>query len=366
MKINIKTLIIIFLVALLGAGLGTYGFLSLYISNNPKKFSSSNIQINEVSYTNKEKTNYTKAIDKSFDTVVEIETTVISNNQSFFFYMGPTESIMSGSGVVISEDGFIVTNEHVINGASGPDAVKVTLHSGDTYSAKIIGSDSRTDLALLKIDADGLEFSSFADSDELLMGEEVIAIGNPLGHGISCSNGIISALEKEIYINNVYLTVIQTNAEVNGGNSGGGLFDIEGNIVGIVNAKSSNAMSSTTIEGMGYAIPSNTVVRIIQEIKDNGYVKDRAALGIRVYTNSSNYTSKGLIISDVVDGGSAQEAGLQKNDIIIAIDDVEISSYADLSKELDKKNIGDVVTVTIIRDNQTHDFMVTLQQSVSE
>ena len=370
MKINFKNIIIIFLVALLGAGLGTFGVLGFYKTNNSqiKEDENYKLNINEVTYSKKDETNYSHAIDIAYDTVVEIETTIITESAyNYFFYGGGSStSTASGSGVIVSDDGYIVTNEHVIRNASGEDAVKITLFDGNEYIAKIIGSDTRTDLALLKIDAHNLKYSSFADSSQLLMGEEVIAIGNPLGLGISCSNGIISALEKEIYINNVYLTVIQTNAEINGGNSGGGLFDLQGNLIGIVNAKTSNSYSTTTIEGMGYAIPSNTVKRIINDLKENGFVKDRAALGIRVYTNESYFSSNGVVVSDVVEGGSADKAGIKRNDVITEIDGSPVSSYADLSKALDNKNVGDVVTVRVIRDDSAKDFKVTLQQSSAE
>ena len=365
MRFNFKSLLIVFLVALLGAGLGTFGIMSVY-----KKYdTSANNQtvINKVNYNNKQETNYTKAIEKAYNTVVEITCTIETTYSSdFFFFGGGTQiSQASGSGVIVSQDGYIVTNNHVVEGATGEDAVQVKLYTGDVFTAKIIGTDSRTDLAVLKIDESNLPYSTFADSSQLVMGEDVIAIGNPLGLGISCSNGIVSALEKEIYINNVYLTVIQTNAAVNAGNSGGGLFDLNGNIVGIVNAKKSSNYTETSVEGMGYAIPSNTVQRIFDEIVQNGYVKDRAALGIKVYTGNNYYTSKGVIVTDVTKGGGAQQAGIKANDIIISIDDIEVNSYADLSKVLDSKQVGDVVSVKVNRNDSEYTFKVTLQQSVS-
>ena len=364
MKLSIKYIIIVFLVALLGSGIGTLAVMSIYKSPIDNK--NTEVIINEVQYTQKENNDYTTAINKAFNTVVEINATVVSNTNSYYFFFGstPSEGTASGSGVIISEDGYIVTNEHVISGAK-EGSIVVTLYDGSQYDATIIGSDSRTDIAVLKIEKDGLQFSSFVDSAKLVMGEDVIAIGNPLGLGLSCSNGIISALEKEIYINNVYMTVIQTNAAVNAGNSGGGLFDIEGNLVGIVNAKkSSGSTLETSVEGMGYAIPANTAKRIVQELIENGYVKDRAALGIKVYT-SNNTGTNGVIISDIIKGGSADQAGLEQNDIITAINDVSISSYADLSKVLDSKVVGDEVTVSIIRNDKVMQFKLTLQQSVS-
>ena len=372
MKINFKTIIIVFLVAMLGAGIGTYVVVKMS-GNDPMPITQSkdktDVTISEITYANKKDTNFTEAIKKAYNTVVEINAQVEQQGFSanyFFFESTPSYTTVSGSGVIISEDGYIVTNEHVVAGAD-EGTVDIKLYNGESYKAEIIGYDTRTDLALLKIDENNLPYSSFADSSQLIMGEDVIAIGNPLGLGVSCSNGIVSALEKEIYINNVYINVIQTNAAVNEGNSGGGLFDLNGNIIGIVNAKkSSSASSAASVEGMGYAIPSNTVKRIIYEIMDNGYVKDRAALGVRVYTgNSSYYQTNGVLVTEVVEGGSADEAGIKPNDIITAIDDDVVTSYGDLSKVLDTKQVGDTVTVTVNRDGKQINFKVVLQQSAS-
>ena len=364
MKANIKNIIIIFLVALLGSGLGTFGVMSLYSKTN--KVTTDNVVINEVEYTSLEKSDLTKAIEKAYDTVVIVKCEIQSSSSGYFFYSSGTSS-STGSGVIFSSDGYIVTNAHVINGLVSEDTLQITLYNGDVYGAKLIGYDTRTDLAVLKIDAENLPYASFADSSQLMLGQDVIVIGNPLGLGISCSNGIVSALEKEIYINDVYMTVIQTNAAINNGNSGGGLFDANGNLVGIVNAKkSSSSMASATIEGMGYAIPSSTVTRIVYDILENGYVKDRASLGVVVAKNSSYYTTDGVIITRVIAGGSAENVGIQANDIITAINDVKISSYADLSKVLDSKLIGDVVTVDILRDGETIKFEVELQAMIKE
>ena len=365
MKVSFKNILIIFLVALLGSGLGTFGVLSYYTNKNSSTIKNNNgseVIINEVEYTNIEKSDYTTAIEKAYNTVVEISCQVESSASGYFIFGGTTTATSRGSGVIFTEDGYIVTNAHVLEGLTNENTIVVKIYTGEEYGAKLIGYDSRTDLAVIKIDENNLPYASFADSAQLMLGQDVIAIGNPLGLGISCSNGIVSALEKEIYINNVYMTVIQTNAAINSGNSGGGLFDIEGNLVGIVNAKkSNNAMSSTTIEGMGYAIPANTVVRIINELMDNGYVKDRAALGVKIYTNSSYYTANGAVVSDVTEGGAADVAGIEANDIITAVNDEKVSSYADLAKILDSKEIGETVTVTVLRNNQELKFDVTLE-----
>lgn len=364
MRINVKTIIIVFLVALLGSGLGTFGMLALYNSTikevevEPKD----NVVINEVKYTSIEKPDYTKAIEKAYNTVVEVTCTVNTGNSDsyYFFGSGSSTATSAGSGVIFSSDGYIVTNQHVIEGLTKDSTINVKIYNGETYEAKVIGYDTRTDLAVLKIEASDLPFSSFVDSSKLMLGQDAIAIGNPLGLGISVSNGIVSALEKEIYINNVYMTVIQTNAAVNEGNSGGGLFDINGDLIGIVNAKKGSSMM-TSVEGMGYAIPANTVVRIIDEIVENGYVKDRAALGIKVYTSNSYYSSEGVMISEIIEGGSAEAAGLKQGDIIVSINDVKVSTYADLSKILDSKTIGEKINVKVLRDQKEMQFDLTLQ-----
>lgn len=365
MNINFKSILIIFLVAMLGAGVGTFGVLELFSKEKMPLNQKTELTIEEVHYNDIQKTDYTKAIEKAYNTVVEV-TTERTNQSNFFFYSTYT-STATGSGVIISEDGYIVTNEHVIDSAYGEEPVHVKLYNGDVYPAAIIGYDTRTDIALLKIEANNLPYSEFVDSSQLVMGQDAIAIGNPLGSGISCSNGIVSALEKEIYVNDFYMTVIQTNAAVNEGNSGGGLFDINGNIIGIVNAKKGSNALSTTVEGMAYAIPANTVIRIIEEIMNNGFVKDRAALGVKLYTTSSQFQNfSGLVVSEVIDGGGAQEAGIKVNDMIIAIDGEQVESFAQLSKILDSHQIGDTVKVSIFRENKgTMEFNVVLHESTN-
>ena len=358
MKLNIKSLLIIFLVALLGSGIGTFGVLEYrqQTSTAPQ----SDIQVRQVTYApDAEKNQLTEAIDKAYDTVVEISATKKTRS-----YFGSSESTSLGSGVIITEDGYIVTNHHVVESAT---AVKVKLSSGETFAAEIIGSDSRTDIALLKIEAKGLRYSSFVDSDKLEMGQSVIVIGNPLGEGVTCSTGIISALEKEILLNNVYMDLIQTDASVNEGNSGGGLFDINGDLVGVINSKSSSSYySSATVEGMGYAIPANRVLWVIESLKEYGYVKDRATLGVTVSTSSNSYFyngKTGLLVTGVVEGGGAANAGIKENDLIVKVDDTEISSYALLNKVLGKHSVGDSVEVIVQRDNAEISFTVTLTEA---
>ena len=367
MKISFKNILIIFLVALLGGACGTYGVITINNSNNKtveSDTSSSNTVTEQVLYSNTQSSSYEKAINKAIDTVVQITTTSTTTTQDYFGQSYSGTSTALGSGVIISSDGYIVTNNHVVSDAEN---VSVELNSGDTYEATIVGTDSKTDLALIKIEATGLSYSSLVDSDTLSLGQEVVAIGNSLGKGTSCTNGIISALNREVTINNYTMTLILTNAEINSGNSGGGLFDMNGNLVGIVNAKiSSSSQSSTTatVEGMGYAIPSNTVTKIVNELKNNGYVSDRATLGVKVITDSSYLqyygVTDGALVGEVVEGGPAEEAGIEAYDVIIAIDNNKVSSFSDLSKYLDDYNIGDTVTITVTRDKQLKEFKVTL------
>lgn len=360
MKINFKHLLIIFLVALLGGGIGSLGINT--ILNGTDTFGEDKpLVVNQLNYDNKYNNDYSSAINKAYETVVEINSTKSSTS----FYFGRSESTSAGSGVIISDDGYIVTNHHVIKDA---DKVTVKLNSGETFEAKLIGGDSRSDLALIKIDVNNLHYSNFVNSDELQMGDPVIAIGNPLGEGITASTGIISSLEKELYINDVYMDLIQTDASINEGNSGGGLFDMQGNIVGIVNAKSTSGYNAS-VEGMGYAIPANRVIKIISDIKEYGFVKDRPTLGVKVgnYSYNSYYyqNNNGLLITDVIDGGGAKKAGLEVNDLIIEVDDTKITSYAILNKILESHEIGDTIKVVVQRNNQQLTFEVTLTEAMN-
>ena len=375
MKLSFKNIIIIFLIALLGGACGTYGTLTINKYTNSETTNTSesaNSITTEVLYSNKNEGSYAKAISKAIDTVVQISTKATSSTTNFFGQSTTSNATVLGSGVIISNDGYIVTNNHVVEGAN---EISVTLNNDETYDATIIGTDSKTDLALIKIEASNLAYSNLVDSDTLELGQEVVAIGNSLGKGTSSTNGIISALNREVTINNYTMTLILTNAEVNSGNSGGGLFDMNGNLVGIVNAKimsQTTSSSSTSVEGMGYAIPANTVKKIVDELMNNGYVKDRATLGVKVITNNSyleyyGYSDTvGAVISEVVENGPAYKAGLEAGDIIIAINNDTVESFTDLSKELDNYAVGDTVSVTVNRNNKLKEFKVTLGENINE
>lgn len=296
--------------------------------------------------------------DLAANSVVEITTSVEGNN----YFLGNYTATGNGSGVIISKDGYIVTNNHVINGAS---KVEVTLKDGSNYEAKVVGSDSRTDVAILKIDANNLKPASLGDSSKLRVGELAVVIGNPLGKlGGTVTDGIISALEREITLDGSTMNLIQTNAAVNPGNSGGGLFNDKGELVGIVVAKS----SGLDVEGLGFAIPINDVKDVINDIIDLGYVSNRPFLGVAFASNTSNYESGygfifgysvssqvrfGAKVSQVVEDSSAEKAGIKVGDHIISIDDEAVSSGTDVTQIVGEHKVGDKIKIGIIRDNKT-------------
>ncbi len=285
------------------------------------------------------------------DSVVEIYTEEVSSSR-FGQYI--TEG--AGSGVIISEDGYIITNAHVIDGATN---VYVLLTDGSEYKATVIGSDSEEDIAVIKIDATGLQAAVWADSDNLVVGEEVLAVGNPLGElGGSVTNGIISALDREIEVDDVTMTLLQTNAAINPGNSGGGLFNMNGELIGIVNAKS----SGDDIDNIGFAIPSNIALAVAEDLISVGYVTGKPAIGISVYEISSLETARqnGFSMAGVYIMSSTNSTDLEYGDLILAIDDTEISAADDIATAISGKEIGDTVVVTILRDRTTYAVTVTL------
>lgn len=296
-------------------------------------------------------TSYAEVAALTKPSVVEI-TTEMATGTTFF-----QQFIQSGagSGVIISQDGYILTNNHVIDGAT---KITVRLTTGTEYTAKLIGSDAQSDVAVLKVEATGLPYATIGDSAKLVVGEEVLAIGNPLGSlGGSVTNGIISALDREITIDGQKMRLLQTNAAINPGNSGGGLFNMQGQLVAIVNAKS----SGTGIEGLGFAIPINYAYTIAEDLLANGYVSGRPAMGISYiaiddYMDVMRYgvVSYGIY---VYDGG---ETPLKNGDRIVRIGDYEVQSVATLKSAIQSYNVGDTVKVTVVRQGTYTDLEVTL------
>lgn len=278
------------------------------------------------------------------DTVVEITTESVTTNS----FMQQYVTTGAGSGVIIAGEGFIVTNNHVIEGAN---TIKVTLRNGDVYDAALVATDILTDVAVVKIDPDGAELKAatwYTNSDNLKVGQQVIAIGNPLGSlGGTVTEGIISALGREISVDGIKMTLLQTSAAINPGNSGGGLFDMNGRLVAIVNAKS----SGTGIEGLGFAIPGGTAQSVASQLIESGKVAGRKNAGIEVeyVTNAaslSNYGlgAEGVYISAVPDGSN-----FKVWDYIYSVNGVEISSIGGYLSEINSLQVGETVTITVYR-----------------
>ena len=297
-------------------------------------------------------------VDQCANSVVEIQTESVTNGSNpFQQYV----SSGAGSGVILTQDGYIVTNHHVIEDAN---SITVRTRSGDEYNASLVGSDEQSDLAVLKIDATGLTPAVLGDSNTLEVGDLAIAIGNPLGElGGSVTSGIISALDREMTIDGQTMTLLQTDAAVNPGNSGGGLFNANGDLIGIVNAKS----SGENVEGIGFAIPISTATDIIDELIANGEVTSRPTLGVSLYNVEDEMTasqlgvdSTGVYIVQIVDGGAADNAGLRSGDRIVSVDGSEVSSASDVRAALNKHKIGESISITVERNGQTQDFDVAL------
>lgn len=287
---------------------------------------------------------YSDVAAKVASSVVEIRTETVSTSSIFSQYI--TEG--AGSGVVITSDGYIITNNHVIEGAS---TVTVSMNDGTAYPAEVIGSDAESDLAVLKIDATDLTPAVVGDSSKLVVGEEVIAIGNPLGSlGGTVTNGIISALARQVTIDGTEMTLLQTNAAVNPGNSGGGLFNLAGELVGIVNAKS----SGSGIEGLGFAIPSSIASQVVEQLINYGYVRGRVSLGISYMDISDSYTAMmyrvntlGVYILE-----SEYNDELKIGDRVTAVDGTEVTYGSDIKAILKDHKVGDKITLTVVRDGK--------------
>ena len=295
--------------------------------------------------------------EKTADSVVEISTETV---QMSSYWLQQYVTSGAGSGVILSEDGYIATNNHVIEGAS---KITVRLHDGEEYEASLIGPDEKTDIALLKVEAAGLSAAVLGDSDKLTVGEDAIAVGNPLGSlGGTVTNGIISALDREINLDGETMNLLQTNAAINPGNSGGGLFNGKGELIGLVVAKS----SGENVEGLGFAIPVNDVKVITQQLKENGYVTGRPLLGVSLIDITTMQdmmryqVRQGGVYIYQITGEAAANAGLMAGDCIVSVDGREIKSSRDIGEIVEQSAVGDVLHMTIIRSTQTMEITVTM------
>ena len=300
--------------------------------------------------------------------VVVITTEQVVYSQWSWYGQNQVES-GAGSGVIISSDGYILTCAHVVDGAS---TITVTIDDKD-YTATLVGEDTTSDIAVIKIDADGLTPATVGNSDSLKVGQSVMAVGNPLGElGGTVTGGMISALNRSVTIQGSSsvntMSLIQMDASVSPGNSGGGLFNMNGELVGIVNAKS----SSSDAEGLGFAIPINDAIKVAQELLENGYVTGRPYLGITYLAVTDAQTASqlgvnayGVYVVEVVKGGPAEKAGLQAGDRIVSVDGTEIASKDDLGTLMQKHTAGDTLSITIARDGQMQTVNVTLGEKTA-
>lgn len=346
---------------LLAGGIGFGGGLLANQMNNSSttlyRSTGSKVEVQPVAAGSEMSVEQVAALNQQ--SVVEIKTEKVTNSSFLQQYV----QTGAGSGVIISEDGYLITNNHVIDGAS---TIQVRTSDGTTYDAVLVGTDSKTDVAVLKINASGLTPVTFGDSDNLNVGETAVAIGNPLGElGGTVTNGIISAKDRSITLDNQQMTLLQTNAAINPGNSGGGLFNSRGELIGMVVAKS----SGSDVEGLGFAIPSNLVSKIAQELIANGYVTGRPAMGVTVLSIENAQTamqygvnSLGVYITDVESGSSAEKAGLQAGDRIISLNNQVVETFADLSVALDNYSVGDTVDIMVSRNGSTVTVSLTLQE----
>ena len=306
------------------------------------------------------------------NSTVGITTSITAN-----YYGYQMEASAAGSGFILTDDGYIVTNYHVVEGAN---AIQITTYDNESYDAELIGYDESNDIAVLKVDAKNLTPVILGDSDQLNVGDSVVAIGNPLGQlAFSLTSGSVSALNRRISISNVAMNLIQTDCAINSGNSGGALFNSYGEVIGITNAKysSSGASNTAAIENIGFAIPINNVRNIITSIIENGYI-EKTYIGVSV-RNAQSYSQnenmwgsgngfpvdsdpdiKGVVVCEVDEGGPADKAGILEGDVITAVNGTEISNYSELGSILSQGKEGDKYTLTINLDGDTVEIKVKL------
>ena len=353
------------LVSLLSGGV-TLGAYKLFLEpNTASKITLANPNYAKNVSLGAENIDFTTAAENTIHAVVHVKNKTVSKIPVMDFiygYRGDREQtqIGTGSGVIITEDGYIVTNNHVIQDAT---ELEVTLNNNKSYKAKLVGTDSKMDIALLKIEADEkLPYTFFGDSDEIKVGEWVLAVGNPYNLNSTVTAGIISAKARNL-ANDGIQSFIQTDAAVNPGNSGGALVNTRGELIGINTMISSPTGSYT---GYSFAVPSNITRKIIEDLMQFGNVQ-RGVLGIEGGEMNSNYAkeigvkeTQGFYINKVTKNSGAEKAGLQKGDIIVQLDDKKINGFAELTAYINTKRPNDVVQVRIVRDEKEKTIQVKL------
>ncbi len=349
----------------IGGGVITYSIMNRINRISVKENELTNTdptQIIQNLYLSEESLNTAQIAKTASPSVVAIYTESVET--SFFMQQFITEG--AGSGVIFTEDGYIITNNHITEGTR---KITVELQNGKEYDAVLLGADSENDLALIKIDATGLTPVSLGDSDELVVGQKAIAIGNPLGTlGGTVTEGIVSALDREMTIEGQQMTLLQTSAAINPGNSGGGLFDENANLIGVVNSKT----AGMEIEGLGFAIPVDTVKEVYENLKENGSAPAQGAvkLGITAITiddmDKARYygvDELGVYIYSVEMSSNAARAGFRPGDRIISINDEKMETSDDIAEIIAKANVGDNMTITYERDGRETTVSILLAAS---
>ena len=290
-------------------------------------------------------------------------TTSITTN----FWGYQTTSAASGSGFIISEDGYILTNHHVIEDSS---AITVALFDGTTYDAKLIGYDESNDVAVLKVEAEGLSPVVLGDSGNMNVGDTVVAIGNPLGElTFSLTTGVVSAMNREVTLSStVTMELIQTDCAINSGNSGGALFNMYGEVIGITNAKYSSSTGEASIDNIGFAIPINHILPIVESIIEKGYIS-KPYIGVSIYDVSAEAQAYGIpvgaAVQSVTEGGPAQKAGLRSNDVITAVNGQEITGSSDLVAFVGGCQVGDELILKVYRQGEYQELELTVEEQIS-
>lgn len=362
-----KVIAIVLACAIIGTGCG-FGGAALYRSSTRQTVTLQQSDRAPVTVSVKQVDGQTKmepaeVYASTVNSVVSINTTATAGTNIF----GQTvETASAGSGFIISSDGYIVTNYHVVKGAT---SVKVTLYSGDTYDATVIGGDSDYDVAVIKINAGGLPAVTLGNSADVNVGDTVLAIGNPLGElTFSMSQGIVSCCDRAINVDGTPFNMIQVDASINPGNSGGPLVNLYGEVVGIVSAKYSS-YSNTTVEGLGFAIPISDVRAIITDIIENGQVTGKAYLAIKAGTMTEQMAAQydiditeGVFVYSTESGGAGEKAGLQLGDVITKLNDIAITSMTDLTMAKKSYKAGDTVTLTVYRSGEYITLDLTFDQ----
>ena len=359
-RLGLKIVALALSCALLGgaAGGGAVWAVSRYGGGNRSEINVSSRPVTQVaihSVDGKTQMSDAEVYAANVNSVVSIRT---SSTAGYNFFNQPVKTASAGSGFVLSKDGYILTNYHVVKGA---ETVTVTLYSGDEMDAKYIGGEEDYDIAVIKVEAEDLQPVTLGDSSTLNVGDHVLAVGNPLGElTFSMSGGMVSCVDRAINVDGTPFNMIQTDTSINPGNSGGPLFNQYGEVVGIVSAKYASSSNGDAVEGLGFAIPMNDVFSMVKDIMTNGYVTNRAYLGITPQTLTENWASQyhyditgGVFITYVEPDSAADKAGLKMGDVITKVDDTEIESVEDLNLAKKRYSAGDTAKLEIYRPDGT-------------